>query len=295
MSNFIRDDNQIKQCINYSKEFYIGNEESPLGLGYSPTIENYGKIMYGNDGYLWFVDKKDKKTGFLRNKKIEYKTWSEYKVDFNNLPEDCYNEAYLPIVKKITEESGLENKFGGNIPFFIEGETWPLDDDGISMTFCCQFRDPRKNNNKLYRVFIPFEGDYSDYSCECNINIIELNDDILKKQIIIKKPNYEKLYDCFQIENWKKIKELKTIKYIKERLSIPEDSLDDYFDKKYYDHCLTPTAETKVGGTPIYCQYVSKEIPHVIQLVKCEFIPYTIGDAGIIHIDDKCEVYYDCF
>ena len=296
MSNFINTSIEIKKCINNSKEFYTGLEDSPLGLGYSPSIENYGKIMYGLDGNLWFVDKKEKQKGFLSNKMIEYKIWSEYNLNFDSLPEDCYNEALLPIVKKSLVESGLENKFGGDVPFFIEGETWPLDCDGVPMTFCCQFRDPQKNNNKLYRIFIPFEVDFVDYSYDSNIKIIELNDNILKKQIIIKKPNSDKLYDCFQIEKWKKIKELKTIRYIKERLSIPEDSLiDDFFHKKYYDHRLTPTAETKVGGTPIYCQYVPKEMPHLIQLVECKFIPYTIGDAGIIHIDQECKVYYDCY
>ena len=92
------------------------------------------------------------------------------------------------------------------------------------------------------------------------------------------------------------MKELKTLEYIKARLSIPEDLLnDDFFETKYYGHDLTPTCETKIVGTPIYCQQVKEEIVHIIQFFELDFIPYSIGDAGIIRINDKCEVYYDCF
>ena len=245
--------------------------------------------MYGKDKNLWFVDKDPEQN----------KIWSKYNLDFDKLPDDCYNDAYLPIVKKINDETGLENKFGGNIPFFIEGESWPLDEDGNPMTFCCQFRDPRKNDNRLYRVFLPFDAEYQDFNYDYHISLIEMTESILKKQIIIKKPNnYGKDYDCFEIDKWRILKELKAISFIKKRLSILDDE-DDYsnnelFENLYYDHSLVPTFETKVGGTPVYCQYVKTEMQHIIQLVESEFIPYSIGDSGIIHINENCEVYYDC-
>jgi hypothetical protein len=154
----------------------------------------------------------------------------EKEIDFNNLPNDCYINAYIPKCIKIedTINNSLKEKFGGKYPFFVKGEKWPIDQDGIPMVFCCQFKDPRKKDNILYRVFINIDEPYG--ICEdCWINKIEMSPQNIKKQIIIKKPEYseqikkkielehielENIFKPFEIIEWKKNSEIKSFSKI---------------------------------------------------------------------------------
>lgn len=71
-----------------------------------------------------------------------------------NFDDSYFNTVYFPQVKKIERETGLEEKFGGMKPFFKKGEIWPTTQYLEPLVFICQFKDPRKNNNNLIRVFL---------------------------------------------------------------------------------------------------------------------------------------------
>lgn len=68
-----------------------------------------------------------------------------------------FNTVYFPQIKKIDRETGIEEKFGGRKPFFKKGESWPITNYNDPLVFICQFKDPRKNNNNLIRVFLDKE------------------------------------------------------------------------------------------------------------------------------------------
>jgi hypothetical protein len=292
----------MPKCINDSTKSYKGDEPSPKGLGYSASSEEEGKILKGLDGSYWTV----KQTATC-------KRWVKYKFEnFDNIPSELYHNAYLPQTKeiKITDETGLENKFGGSKPFFVKGETWPMY-KYVPMIFFCQFRDPRKDDNILYRVFFPFDYDQLDkyeYTEPENgyISKIELNKDNLEKQIIIPKPKCDlpNLTKCdlvkltnfkpFIINDWKLEKELKHYDLIKRELNISNDQekklrlYDSYFDNKF-----TPYSSVKIGGTPMYCQSSTSET-NFFQLTDCKWMPYGWGDSGIAHIYEDCSLEWDC-
>ena len=161
-------------CHNDTSKKYTGNEKSPLGLGYTALVEPVNKIQIGKDNNYYIV--KQYNNNLKRWKKI-----NDFSILFNDLPKEYFTDAYKPITKSITKETGLEEKFGGEIPFFIKGEKWPSKNE-YNMTFFCQFKDPRKKDNILYRVFINIDEPYGicdDYW----INKIELSPQNTKKQI----------------------------------------------------------------------------------------------------------------
>lgn len=278
----------MNTCIDDDSKQYNGNEPSPLGLGYSADIENIGRIMMGFDKFLWIVD--------------HTKKWVEFNIDFDKLPDDCYSNAYCPNFEKCedetdeTDETGLENKFGGTIPFFIKGEKWPTFKD-IPMVFAGQFIDPRYNNNELYRIFLSIDNQQEDSSdCDLSTNYIDkiiLNEENLKNQIIIEKPEtYPNIkfttFKLFKINNWTHVRELKTYEFIVSRLSIPSNCnilLDEYMN-----HDNTPGFGIKIGGTPCYCQWKADSAKpsiyerNILQLTGCDFFSYDFGDCGIGHI-----------
>lgn len=284
----------MPKCINDSTKSYKGDEPSPKGLGYSASSEEVGKILKGLDGSYWTV----KNTAIC-------KRWVKYKLEnFDNIPSEFYHNAYYPQTKeiKMEDETGLENKFGGSKPFFVKGEEWPVY-KSIPMIFFCQFRDPRKENNILYRVFFPFDCDQLDkYEYtepeDGYISKIELTQENLEKQIVIPKPNCDLVkltnFKPFIINDWKLEKELKHYDLIKRELNISNDQ-----EKKlklydlYFDNEFTPSASVKIGGTPVYCQSSTSET-NFFQLTDCKWMPYGWGDSGIAHIYEDCSLEWDC-
>jgi len=283
----------MPKCINDSKKNYTGEEPSPKGNGYSASAEDAGTIMLGKNDSFWIV--KQTKT---------CKRWTDLKINFSNLPKDCYTPAYFPETKLIdsASESGLENKFGGKRPFFVKGESWPMYDD-VPMVFFGQFKDPRTTNNILYRIFLPINN--SDYLCNYEINSIELNEE---NQIIIEKPDYiydddeKSFFEPHVITEWTQTNELLPFECLIKKLGLPDcDTVSD----NYFDNEFTPSSNVKVGGTPMYCQYydLSREynkykINNFIQLTDCRELPYGWGDAGIAHIfmgtNNKLALEWDC-
>jgi hypothetical protein len=136
----------MPKCLNDETKYYKGNEPSPKGLGYSAGEEEVGEIMIGKDGNNWIVSQTKTCKKWV---KVDNEKKSKKKViDFDNLDENDYINAYLPDVseKEITDETGLEEKFGGTKPFFIEGESWPLINTEEPMKLLIQFKDPRKKD-----------------------------------------------------------------------------------------------------------------------------------------------------
>lgn len=288
----------MPKCINDSTKSYKGNEPSPKGLGYSSSVEDEGKIMKGLDGINWIVKQTATSKRWIRCKE------EKEIIDLDNLPDKFYHDAYIPEVTEIenTEETGLENKFGGSKPFFIEGETWPMY-KSVPMIFFCQFRDPRKDDDILYRVFFPFDCDelekydYTDPQ-DGYISKIHLNEENLKNQIIIEKPvcDLAELTDFkpFIINEWKPEKEFKNYESIIRDLNISkiQEKNLDLFDR-YFDHKFTPSMGVKIGGTPMYCQNSISE-NNFFQLTDCKWMPYGWGDCGIAHIYENCSLQWDC-
>ena len=185
----------MPKCTNDNTKSYTGKEPSPKGLGFSASAEEFGKIMLGKDGANWIVSQTKTCKKWVKVKNETTKTSTKTKkesLDFDNMDEDCYTYTYLPDVdeNELIDETGLEEKFGGSKPFFIEGEYWPLFNEDSKMYFLCQFKDPRKEDNILFRVFSSIEEDSKDDLEEeleedyatFKILPIELSEENLKKQ-----------------------------------------------------------------------------------------------------------------
>ena len=280
-------------CVNNITKNYTGKELNPKGLGYSASGEELGTLMTGKDGNLYQV------TGNESNKKwTKFNIKKESDFDFTRLPNDFFKHAFFPIMsdKNIDsdDETGLEEKFGGNKPFFVKDEKWPLDPNGNAMHFICQFIDPSKNDNVLIRLFISLEDD--DIIQYHHLSSIELTEENLANQ---KKIKSNSLFPAYKIMSWKIRKELFSFEYISKKLG-----LTDYMDKTYnqlyddyYKSDKLPSSAIKIYGTPSYCQMpdIKKTDINFIQLSQERFLNYGWGDSGIAHIYSNGTFYYDCF
>lgn len=287
------------------KYFEILNQilASPLGANYktNPNNKNITNIQIGHDGQMWI----------LHSNKFG-KTWIRYKPEidfedfFSNITDEYLKDVYYPNTKLIqfNEETGLENKFGGSKPFFIKGETWKFDSEGKPMIFLCQFKDPRKNDNILYRVFYSADGFGDD---DYSVDKFELNEENLNNQIIITHPyfdnsasdiddnNFNKyIYKPYIIKNWNKSKELIYYTQINAKLNLPEENTS--FMDLYEEHQFTPQACIKIGGTYNYCQYndyAESDENILIQLTEQQILPFQWGDCGIAHVSENY-IEFDC-
>jgi len=281
----------MPQCINDSTKKYTGKENTPKGRGYSASVEAEGTVMVGKDSNFYEV--KNFKNG---------KKWIKKLIDinFDNLDPDCFTDVWFPDIGKImkTKETGREEKFGGEIPFFIEGETWPVDSDEIPMVFFCQFKDPREKDNILYRVFLPIDNECDYMLDNHSITKIKLSEDNLKKQIIIEKKikkdqELNTIYKPYIISGWTKHTEFKQFSYIMDKYNIPI-SFGKLYDE-YTEHENCPSQMIKVGGTPVSTQDEDRVQKYdLIQLTNTFFLPYGWGDCGIGHISTDCKLEWDC-
>jgi hypothetical protein len=289
-------------CINDNSKKYTGNEKSPLGLGYTAFAEPVNKLMIGKDSQVYIVNQ-------MNNNKKRWKKVLDIVELFNNLPAQYYNTAYKPNTKQLKNETGLEEKFGGEIPFFVKGEVWPSIGE-YHMTFFCQLKDPRKKDNMLYRVFVMIddEGIQEDYW----INKIELSPENIKNQIIIKKPDYsdeiknnryfqEEKFEPFEIKKWNQFTELASFNKIREFYHIPDyvfknnNELYNKVEREYFDCSNHPSSGVKVGGTPVSTQDQDAVLPYDFLQIEYEtYIPYMWGDCGIAHISEDCKFTWDC-
>ena len=294
------------KCKNDSTKSYKGDENSPKGLGYSASAEETGHEMVGLDGNLWVVSQtKTCKRWVKQSNKSESKPDASKpappkpkNIDFDDLYDDCYTIAFIPRVGKneIEVETGLEEKFGGNKPFFIEGEKWPLSKDELKepMKLICQFKDPRKKDNILRRVFTTMDEDSDDLDPEFRILDIELSEENVKKQIVLETPSFKTPYKPYMIEFWGQATELKPKPYIMLKYGYDRNSSkyhDEYYESRYF-----PSMCVKIGGTPMYTQYEGDYLGRdgFLQISEAEFLPYGWGDCGIAHIDERGNLDWDC-
>ncbi len=290
----------MPKCINDKTKTYKGDEPSPKGLGYCASVEIAGKVMIGKDNNNYIV----KEISNGQKRWVKHNQQPVNIIDFDNMSIEDMNEVYFPVVSKdiIKKESGLEEKFGGNVPFFIKGEKWPLVND-VPMTFFCQIKDPReKNTNFIYRIFIGI--DYPGFYEECWVSKIELNEENLKNQIFIDKPECDlsktemgeiNTFDPYLINSWNKDYELKQLDYYKEKFNIEELNYEDVNFNAYYDSKKSPNTKVKVGGTPASTQDENTvQEYNLLQLTDCKWLPYMWGDCGIGHISNDCELIWDC-
>lgn len=277
----------MKECLNDKTKKYSGKEKTPLGLGYSASGEKVGKVMEGNDDFLYIVS--ETKSG---------KRWKKINIDLDNLDAKYYRKVYYPKFEELTDdETGLEQKFGGSVPFFIENEEWPMYDD-LNLIFICQFKDPFKDNNELFRVFMTDDDSYE--LCNAKIMKIELNETNLSKQIKIKPPSDVKINPCHIIKTWCENQELVEIDQILDKMKFNKEDnkliYDLYVRSKY-----APDSGIKIGGTSVFCQYGYPKdyYQNFFQMSECNELPYIFGDAGIAHIfkrseSDEYYLEYDC-
>jgi len=279
----------MPKCINDTTKSFKGDEPSPKGIGYSASSEEVGTVMEGKDGNNWSV---------IQTKTC--KRWVKINIrkkdiDFNNLDEDYYVYSYKPSVSNeiINDETGLEEKFGGNKPFFIEGESWPIINNQ-PMKLVCQFKNPQKKDNILIRIFSDIDEDYQNDDPVFKIIKIELNEENLKKQIFLSPPSFLKEYKGYEIKRWTVLKELKSLPYIMNKFGYtktPSKYHTNYYDSEYF-----PSEKIKFGGTPVYCQYNGNKEDHTnfLQLTETKYFPYGWGDAGIAHLDENGNLDWDC-
>lgn len=132
------------------------------------------------------------------------------------IPSFIWNKSIIPNIELLeNEETGLENKFGGYVPLFLEGDKWPMikvrsptikpKDLEISsnniveipMTFIAQFVDPQ-NLECFCQIFsVDFINRYNLFKDYLNIpnpsfiRFLSLNEVRERKIIKIKKPSVE--------------------------------------------------------------------------------------------------------
>ncbi len=240
-----------------------------------------------------------------------------------------YEEVFIPIVSKkpLETETGLEEKFGGEKPFFIEGENWPTYTDSYGDTlpydFVCQYYDPKiKDKKMLVRVFLPLsdEETFLNGSVPTYYDNLEIDSNTLKKQITIERPNAEqnkkyvdhsfKPLEPYLITKFNQTIEIKELNYILSYLKFPTSKenreLNMYIQGEYDElrSIPVPNRKIKIGGTRVHCQYIDGYEPeNILQLTEEPFFEYSFGDCGFGHLskttsEDGSEKYHfswDCY
>jgi len=296
-------------CKNNSTKRYSGFEPTPLGLGYSATGYPIGTIKKGRDDNLWRVESNE----FSLTKNKYSICWRKYDPKFNltNLTDDYYTHSYIPITESINYDKDILEKIGGYSPFFLKGEKWPMHNN-IPMMFICQLKDPRVDDNILYRVFLPLENEY-DFANFYHITKIELNEENLKNKISISKPMIKEEFTFnnlmyHQIDmlkpnkiiGWQTNKEMVDFEKIKNKFNITNESSHDlymYLYTKYEQSIYYPYNGIKVGGTPYSAQghdYI--ELKHdFLQIVNDNLIKnFKFSEEYNMHISTECTVMADC-
>jgi hypothetical protein len=239
--------------------------------------------------------KEESKKKRTTSKKVESEDETvKEEIDFDSLPPEFFRPVYYPIYHDIddVDETGLEkNKFGGKVPFFVKGEKWPSVDD-TQLLFICQFIDPSKEDNILYRVFLPDDQNTDlDATTCCSISKIELSEENIKNQLII--PCEVSPFPAYFVE-WMEDAELRDLEFILKKLKLTDDNETNrlYCEAKY-----SPRPDVKIGGTPFFTQRMDKidSLDNFLQLSERTEVPYNWGDAGIAHIYRNGTLNWDCY
>lgn len=184
--------------------------------------------------------------------------------------------AYQPNLTPLTApEDGREQKIYGRVPFFMQGESWPIDEAGHPMAFFGQFVDPRpQRQNQLVRIFV------SDISKEPTAKVLINKLDELKSQILISQPadvpNNGVNTQPMRIVGWKIVNEISPEIWQEAAThhNIPYEELMTRVERKGFD-----SSSFKVGGFGNSHQGIVYTEP--FQNVYAGLW----GDAGSLHID----------
>ena len=189
-----------------------------------------------------------------------------------NYPQ-CFRTAYVPKGADLVKETGFEQKYGGSVPYFQFGETWPeLDEEPL--IFIAQFYDPvGYHEDKLIRVFIKNPDNFMGDG-EVNAKILPIK--VTQQQQIIKSPVKSPIKHPFQIIRWIKKDDFSS--------SMLSNATDVSFE---IDENIESIPGFKLHGWGDSCQEASFD--HYIQNVLYQ----KWGDAGSLHIDKDGSVWGD--
>jgi hypothetical protein len=108
------------------------------------------------------------------------------------------------------------------------------------------------------------------------------------------------IYDCYLINEWNKIKELKSFDFISKKFNFPKyvynqnNDLYNEYNDKYNESKYYPSCGVKVGGTPQSTQGKLYSSYDLLQMSDTNYLPYGWGDCGIGHISEDCRLEWDC-
>ncbi len=75
----------MPKCKNDPTQYYVGDEESPLGLGFCSNVEKEDTAMQGNDGNLWIINKNKEWEEYQTYPYISIIIWlKDFKKEFKN-------------------------------------------------------------------------------------------------------------------------------------------------------------------------------------------------------------------
>lgn len=222
-------------------------------------------------------------------------------------PED-YIDVYLPQGIRLSpeyRETGLEQKYGGSVPLFVEGDVWPTERmlnpnslTNLPLAFVAQFIDPRGDPNQLTQIFL-LDTEDMDNGVEGSgkrdayIKLIDLNRP--HQQIILPEPydtpNAGMIEKPILITGWIIKGELDSedSQSLIDRLNAkipPADEDPEYIIDEVND-IVGFYQGFKVGGIGNSCQ--ANDYTHDYQNVYAN----TWGDFGSLHIDTTGKVWGD--
>ena len=190
----------------------------------------------------------------------------QYEVDDKIMFNLDWVRVYIPVNEKIYFETPMQQKIGGVVPLFFQGESWP-EHDGYPLEFICQFLDPRPDHkDQFVRLFTKNVEDFDD----SNKDHVYLSKICLKDKQIIQLPIPNNLYFTkpYLITSWIHDYDL-SIENIPEEF---EDTISNFF----VQNCQG----IKIQGIGNSTQGV--EYDYFIQNV----FAYYFGDSGSIHIHE---------
>jgi len=271
-----------KICLNDRTKKYNEYESTPRGYGYSATAEKINTIMKGTDNNYYYV--------------IDTKLHQRWKrISFDDVKINCLNNVLYPayIMQNTEEETGLEDKFGGKVPFFIQGEEWP-ETNGIPMVFICQFTIPHEKYGILFRLFLPIDDENKNKIENMRVSKVSFNKETIKRQIHIQ--NNTKTIFPIHLIQWKLSHEFIQYDDLCNKLNIPEEVMnDERIYNNYFCYSLSPKDGIKLYGTGVFCNRHKESKKRLLQLTESKLFPYKYHNADVIHIYDDLTFYYDSY
>lgn len=175
-----------------------------------------------------------------------------------NIPAEEFITTYIPSVTYLTvpNENGLEQKYGGRVPFFVEGDTWAHAQRPNGrvepMVFVAQFIDPRSDKNELTQIFVPNADDINVAREGAYIRKIDLNQPL--KQIWIPSPVPKgwtrPTKAAYVIQDWLVTYEIPFSNYRKHiKAALDEESdAPDFVKQKWIDDEEFPDYRDSIGS-----------------------------------------------